>query len=319
MIDKKYRAIWEIDNLPCVSEFIQPNNKDPSNNKHYFLKGYFIGQNIPELNNKYMLYNFLNITIYVHHTGNKMFQIIGFNITPSVAKYNENNGCEIENEPNFLTADKNISYYYQVNFVETKKEWSSRWDIYLQNIEDTNIRWLSICNSIFIVLVLTYIVAHMMRKSLKKDIEQYNAPADLESAPSAETGWKRLKSDVFRPPVNSLIFTSLVATGFQFLIMLLTCIGCAMIGIIRSEIRGELLTAMIVAFIGMGILSGYIAGRYKNVFEIYMNNFTHAIVIAFFIPSIFFIFYAALNSILWINKEHGYVFFLIHNNRYLLE
>ena len=107
-----------------------------------------------------------------------------------------------------------------MNFIETEKEWSSRWDAYLQDINDANVRWLSICNSIIIVIILTYIVAHTLKKALKRDIDTYNKP-DVESGPGIDSGWKRLKADVFRPPGNSLILTSLIGTGFQVFLLII--------------------------------------------------------------------------------------------------
>ena len=81
IIDKEYRAIWEVDKLLGISEYVQSDYKNPINDRHYYLRGYYIGRIIPEIN-KYILHNFLNITIIIHPIENDLFQIIGFNVTP---------------------------------------------------------------------------------------------------------------------------------------------------------------------------------------------------------------------------------------------
>jgi len=78
MVDNKYRAIWEVDNLLGVTEYVY---EDTSNDKHYFLRGYYIGDVIPE-SNKYVLHNFLNITVFVYLVEDNVYQIIKFTINP---------------------------------------------------------------------------------------------------------------------------------------------------------------------------------------------------------------------------------------------
>lgn len=134
------------------------------------------------------------------------------------ARYSEAEGCELESDPSLLESNRNLTFFYQLNFVHTAKEWSSRWDAYLQNINDANIRWLSICNSIILVAVLTYLVGRTLRRVLQRDIDAYNS-ADVENGPGAESGWKRLKADVFRPPTHSLVLTALIGTGIQVTLM----------------------------------------------------------------------------------------------------
>jgi phosphate/sulfate permease len=47
-------------------------------------------------------------------------------------------------------------------------------DHYLQ-MGDDNVHWISIINSILIVLCLAGLIAHIMSKALKRDITQYEA------------------------------------------------------------------------------------------------------------------------------------------------
>lgn len=76
-----------------------------------------------------------------------------------------------------------------------------RWDIYMNGHEDNQIHWFSITNSSVIVMFLTVLVAMIMVRALRKDIQRYNAE-DMEEA-NEETGWKLVHGDVLRPPTTA--------------------------------------------------------------------------------------------------------------------
>lgn len=50
-----------------------------------------------------------------------------------------------------------------------------RWDIYTSGPTDNQIHWFSITNSSVIVMFLTVLVAMIMVRALRKDIQRYNA------------------------------------------------------------------------------------------------------------------------------------------------
>lgn len=70
--------------------------------------------------------------------------------------------------------------------------WASRWDTYLLMMDDQQIHWFSIINSLMIVLFLSGMVAMIMMRTLHRDISKYN---QLETAEEAqeETGWKLVR------------------------------------------------------------------------------------------------------------------------------
>ena len=70
--------------------------------------------------------------------------------------------------------------------------WASRWDTYLMMMDDQQIHWFSIINSLMIVLFLSGMVAMIMMRTLHRDISKYN---QLETAEEAqeETGWKLVR------------------------------------------------------------------------------------------------------------------------------
>ena len=66
--------------------------------------------------------------------------------------------------------------------------WASRWDTYLM-MQDDQIHWFSIINSVMIVLFLTGMVAMIMMRTIMRDITKYNQ-LDASDDSQEETGWK---------------------------------------------------------------------------------------------------------------------------------
>lgn len=95
-----------------------------------------------------------------------------------------------------------IVWSYSVQWEESDVEWASRWDIYLK-MDDADIHWFSIINSLVTVLFLSAILGFIMVRTLRRDIAKYNEE-DKEEA-MEQTGWKLVHGDVFRPPSNSFL------------------------------------------------------------------------------------------------------------------
>merc|ERR1712232_1502936 len=98
---------------------------------------------------------------------------------------------------------------------------ASRWDIYL-NMDQAipaRVHWLSIANSLVIVLVLSAMIAAILVRNLRRDFSRYNRLAtDEEKADELEEfGWKLVHADVFRPPSFPLLLSVLAGTGMQIL------------------------------------------------------------------------------------------------------
>jgi len=62
------------------------------------------------------------------------------------------------------------------------------------------------------VLFLTGMVAHILMRTIRKDVAAYNALEDSEE-PGEETGWKQVHGDVFRTPRHPSLLSVLVGTG----------------------------------------------------------------------------------------------------------
>ena len=103
-------------------------------------------------------------------------------------------------------------FTYDVSWEESDIKWASRWDLYLY-MGDDQIHWFSILNSLAIVLLLTGIVAMIMMRTLRRDLNRYNQEEKEEL--QEESGWKLVHADVLRPPPLPLLLCASIGTGMQ--------------------------------------------------------------------------------------------------------
>jgi hypothetical protein len=78
-----------------------------------------------------------------------------------------------------------------VIFEQSDITYGSRWDYYLYLHTDKNeVHWLSIINSFAMVIFLSGMVAHILRRTVTKAVQYYNERAELEV--EEESGWKQI-------------------------------------------------------------------------------------------------------------------------------
>ena len=149
--------------------------------------------------------------------------------------------------------------------------WASRWDIYL-SMDDAvpaKIHWMSIANSLVTVLVLSSMIAAILVRNLRRDLNRYNKLAtDEEKAEDLEEyGWKLVHADVFRPPSNPMTLSVVCGTGAQLLCMSFLTIVFSALGFMSPARRGHLLVAELLFFAFMGVIGGYVTARIYKTFK----------------------------------------------------
>jgi transmembrane 9 superfamily protein 2/4 len=97
-----------------------------------------------------------------------------------------------------------VSFTYSVSWIDDPIPWGTRWDHYL-HVYDPQIHWISIVNSIAIVVLLSSVLFAILVRALHKDIARYSAPEVSEESGIDEFGWKLVHADVFRPPSHRQI------------------------------------------------------------------------------------------------------------------
>jgi len=200
-----------------------------------------------------------------------------------------------------------VIWTYDVVWEESDVEWASRWDVFL-NMKGDKIRWVSIFNSLGVLLLLTGIVAALMLRILRKDLAAYNAVASDEEVAEMqeETGWKLVYADVFRAPTYARAYAVLHGAGAQFFLLVSLTLAFASLGFLSPSNRGSLLTAIVVFFALSGIIAGYVAARLCKEFkEGAQFQITMAVTLA--VPGVFFFVFFVVNAVLWSRQSSGAV------------
>lgn len=219
---------------------------------------------------------------------------------------------------NEQNAGARITWTYGVTWVEEPNiRWAHRWDSYLHtSVADSNdrIHWLSIVNTLLIVMCLASMVALVILRALKKDLSRYNAILDItkeeqNEAHSEESGWKVIHGDVFRAPRNLGLFTVLVSSGAQIIVMISATLIIACLGFISPANRGGLMSVLLILFVTQSFVAGYFAARmylklggdksWMLIFEVGM-----------FLPSIIMFTFTVCNTTLRSVRSSGAVPFL---------
>ncbi|KAK6942301.1 Nonaspanin (TM9SF) [Dillenia turbinata] len=320
-IDDEYRVNMILDNLPLVVPIRRPDQESSFIYQHGFHVG-LTGQYAGTKEEKYFIHNHLSFTVKYHKDLEMdAARIVGFEVKPFSIKHGydgEWNGknrlttCDPHAKRLVMSSDspqevddkKEIIFTYDVDFQESDVKWASRWDTYLL-MDDDQIHWFSIVNSLMIVLFLSGMVAMIMLRTLYRDISKYNQLETQEEA-QEETGWKLVHGDVFRPPKHSDLLCVYVGTGVQFFGMILVTMVFAVLGFLSPSNRGGLMTAMLLLWVFMGLFAGYTSAR---LYKLFKGTEWKKITLktAFMFPAGVFVIFFILNALIWGQKSSGAV------------
>ncbi|KAL3315908.1 Transmembrane 9 superfamily member 4 [Cichlidogyrus casuarinus] len=219
-----YFAYLSADDLPSASRFVAANS-----NKPHFTHGYPIGYMD---DGKAFIHNHLIFQMKHHNVGNGKYRLVGFEIIPQsiansqIVNYNKDkktcSGVKRGTGQKQELKSDYVLFTYEVVWAESEIKWASRWDIFLSS-ENTQIHWLSILNSLLIIVFLSGAVAMILLRALKKDIAKYNRDEEAEDI-LEETGWKLVHGDVFRPPRFPRLLVVILGSGVQIFLMVFVVI-----------------------------------------------------------------------------------------------
>ncbi|KAK6941375.1 Nonaspanin (TM9SF), partial [Dillenia turbinata] len=318
-IDDEYRVNMILDNLPVA---VAVPKRDGN---QYYEHGFRVGLKGKYTNSKeekHFINNHLSFKVKYHKdpmtdTG----RIVGFEVTPHSVNH-EIKAWDLK-KPQLTTCNpstkttvlgkhplqevdegKQIAFTYDVTYEPSDIRWASRWDTYLL-MNDDQIHWFSIINSLMIVLFLSGMVAMIMMRTLYRDIANYNQLETQDEA-QEETGWKLVHGDVFRAPHNSSLLCVYIGTGVQVSAMTLVTMIFALLGFLSPSNRGGLMTAMVFLWVFMGLFAGYFSARFYKMFKgtEWKKN---TLKTAFMFPGIIFALFFVLNAIIWGEKSSGAV------------
>jgi len=290
-IQDRYRAHWIVDNMPVAIRI------NEEGGDYHYERGYPVGYVVYENSNgedyvsEYLpdsarnvkdvfVFNHLSFKILYHEDPSHYegARIVGFEVEPYSVDHTmsasnperpstcDENGILPNTAPQSVMKASDITYTYDITFEKSDITWSTRWNIYLKQGPNENVHWFSILNSTIIVFFLSGIVALILLRTVYKDIATYNAQYEKalgeEGEIVEETGWKLVHADVFRPPRSSpMVLCAIVGTGIQLLAMLFILLFFAVLGFLSPARSGALVTTLLLLFVFMGSVSGYVSAR----------------------------------------------------------
>ena len=94
-------------------------------------------------------------------------------------------------------------------------------------------------------------------------------PTDEEKADEREeSGWKLIHADIFRPPIHyPMLFCVFIGTGSQLLACVFLSVFFAAMGFLSPANRGSIMIGMLLFYVLMGFLAGFIAARFYKTFK----------------------------------------------------
>ena len=309
LIDRNYYSNWYVDKLPAGLIYYNYDTKKTDINYFY---GIPLGKKEKD---KYIIYNHLHFKILINKISEKRYNVVGLGILPMSMKHNGTNAiCEkrydedfnfksIVKEHEVLNNDDNqtILYTYDIVFEYSNITLASRWDHYKSS--DSKIHWTGIIISTLILIILTIIIAFLLTKIIKKDIDNYNYQVvqieDIDNIKSInENNWKQVSGDVFRPPrVNKMLLSSIIGTGCQLYLMLTIVFFLGVIGFANPEKRSNILSLIILCYILMGLAGGYISAVFYKIMN-GTNWLKMGLLTSFLFPGTLFLGYIFINIIL---------------------
>lgn len=339
-IDDLYLVNLILDNLPA-SRLIR--QKDPSNPLR--LTGSPIGFKI-EADSQHYIYNHLIFKVLVHPydkdsgsgavlgTGEGLdtmpvattqnltgtYMVVGFEVVPcsvvrdskAASKLNYQDAlppsdCDPKKPYQPIKVGQEIVYSYSVQFEDSSIRWPSRWDAYLK-MDGARVHWFSILNSLMVISFLAGIVFVIFLRTVRRDLTKYEE-LDKEAQVQMNeelSGWKLVVGDVFRAPENPQLLCVVIGDGVQILGMAVVTILFAALGFMSPASRGMLLTGMVMLYLFLGIIAGYVASRMWYTLKGLKDGWRPiAWKTACFFPGIAFTIMTSLNFLLWSRGSTG--------------
>ncbi|KAF9094584.1 Transmembrane 9 super member 4 [Mortierella sp. AD031] len=296
-IANDYNVEWIVDNLPGATKYNLGDGQ--AHQQRRYRAGFPLGKVKWSKSN---IHNHVTIRILYQNqpgpAGGKL--IVGFEVNPYSIDQDE--ACPedpLKVGAFKVVSDKEIEiqYTYSVQWIEDKEvSWSNRWTLYLVQTGN-QVHWYSIVNSIVIMLFLTGVVAIIILKTLKKDISIYNEE-DMKDDQDDGSGWKLVHGDVFRTPQYSALLCAILGTGVQIIVMAVSTILFAVVGILNPSYRGGFVSFGLFLFVFAGAFAGYYSARLYKVFK--GTSWTkNAIMTATLVPGFLMTMVFLLNLFVW--------------------
>eukprot|EP00756_Hemistasia_phaeocysticola_P049632 Hpha_TRINITY_DN24157_c0_g1::TRINITY_DN24157_c0_g1_i1::g.9806::m.9806/K17086/TM9SF2_4; transmembrane 9 superfamily member 2/4 len=313
-INNGYRGTFVLDNLVVVSNgsWVM-NGHCPTGEQiyDYALRGYMLGVPKKCVGKRTHINNHLALHIHANEHVPGRYIITQFNVVPYSINHPDKEACSDSfktggNDPPVTTdpaETKEIIWSYSVKWHASSVGWANRWDSYLSlafSNSSARVHWLSIINSLLIILCLSAIVAMILLRTLHMDFNRYNSPEDADEA-QEEVGWKLVHADVFRAPEREGLFSIFIGTGVQLHGMFGLSLVFALVGFLSPANRGGLITATILFYVLMSVLNGFVVGMMLKMFH--ARQWKTVFAAGLLYPGIMFTLWMVAEGVIWVTSH----------------
>lgn len=157
----------------------------------------------------------------------------------------------------------NVHFSYSVEWEESPITWKNRMSVYHESSfgpSAVEIHWLSIANSVTLVILLTAFLVLILVRILRNDFIS-DLEVDDEELREDESGWKLIHGDVFRFPKHITLFSSAIGTGLQLMVTTFSTFILALAGYVSTTRRGSILATSVVLYCALSLVGGYYSTR----------------------------------------------------------
>ncbi|CAO3658444.1 unnamed protein product [Umbelopsis vinacea] len=288
LILQDYQVEWILDDMPSSTAFYTSEVKT-----RRYRSGFPLGQVI---NGKAYLNNHVALNIMYDTVDQDHIRVVGFEVYPESFRGDECEPSTVDFDRQEVSERRTtIRYSYSVTWQLNKKtSWEQRWEMYLL-ASDNSLHWYAIINSLVIVVFMSAIIAVIMLKAVRKDTVDDDKPF---SSNDEALGWKLINKDVFRRPTYGGLFAPLLGSGLQLLVMSVTTLQLAYLGILNRTHRGGILSFALTIYLLGGSLAGYSSARIYKVFK-GRSWQLNAVLTATLVPAALFLTATIINLFVW--------------------
>ncbi|KNC51393.1 endomembrane protein emp70 [Thecamonas trahens ATCC 50062] len=164
--------------------------------------------------------------------------------------------------PQLIEAGAELVFTYSLDWEETDIAFEDRFSRYLdKSFFEHQIHYFSLFNSFMMVIFLVGLVFMILMRTLKRDFARYNRDEEDDIPIGDDSGWKMIYGDVFRSPPSLAMFSAVLGTGVQLLVLTAFILGVSMTKALYQS-RGALLTMGIFIYAFTNVVAGYVSGSY---------------------------------------------------------
>jgi len=173
-----------------------------------------------------------------------------------------------------------VTFTYSVKWSRTDVPFAKRSNYHLHaqpTKHQMEAHWLWVLNSSLLVILLTGLLSMILLRTLKNDIARYLQVDEIDQIEAAaargdgtygeidDSGWKRIRFDVFRAPTHPMLFSAIVGVGAQILMIATFLLLLSVVGYFYPGNHGRLYVAAIISYALTSYVSGYVASKkYKE-------------------------------------------------------